>query len=211
MFEQIKLNYTFDALEPHIDTVTMQTHYSKHHAAYTKNLNDLAHAAGIDDKSIEVILAHWKKKSEGRSDAQGIRNNGGGFYNHNLYFGHLSPNGGGEPQGVLAEKIAATFGSFEACREQLSKLAMGQFGSGWAWLSTDKSGTLIASASPNQDNPILETEGKNFPILSIDIWEHAYYLKYKNLRVNYIKAFFEVVDWKKVEENYLNVINKEDK
>lgn len=202
MFEQIKLPYAFDALEPHFDALTMETHYSKHHAAYTNNLNTLAQAAGIDSKPIEVILAHWKRKGEGKADAQGIRNNGGGFFNHNLFFAHLSKNGAHEPSGELSDKINATFGSVDALKEQLYKLGAGQFGSGWAWLSTDIDGNLSVSSSPNQDNPILESEGKLFPILGIDVWEHAYYLKYKNLRADYIKAFFEVVDWNKVAENY---------
>lgn len=202
MFEQIKLDYAFDALEPHIDALTMETHYTKHHATYTKNLNDLTAAADIADKPIEVILAHLKRKAEGKPDFAGIRNNGGGYYNHNLYFGHLSPNGGGEPDGVLADKIKEAFGSFADFKEQISKAAIGQFGSGWAWLNRDGDGKLSISASPNQDNPLFETEGALQPILGIDVWEHAYYLKYKNLRADYVKEFFEVVDWAKVAHNY---------
>lgn len=202
MFKQIELAYGFDALEPHIDALTMETHYSKHHATYTNNLNKLAQEAGIDNKPIEVIFANWKKETEGKANAQGIRNNGGGFYNHNLYFGHMSPNGGGEPTGDLADKINSTFGSFADFQQQISNAAVGQFGSGWAWLATDNSGALSVSSSPNQDNPILETEGKITPILGIDVWEHAYYLKYKNLRPDYIKAFFNVIDWNVVAANY---------
>ena len=130
MFEQIKLPYAYDALEPHFDALTMETHYAKHHAAYTNNLNNLASAAGIDDKPIEVILAHWKVKSLGKSDAQGIRNNGGGYFNHNLFFNHLSKDGAKAPSGELADKINATFGSVDALKEELSKLGAGQFGSG---------------------------------------------------------------------------------
>lgn len=203
MFEQIKLPYSFDALEPHIDTLTMETHYSKHHATYTKNLNDAAQKAGIEGKSIEDVLAGWKKDVPEDVKAA-IRNNGGGFYNHNLYFGHLSPNGGGEPSGDLGNKLKDTFSSFADFKDQISKAAVGQFGSGWAWLATDAAGDLRVMASPNQDNPLLETEGEWQPILGIDVWEHAYYLKYKNLRVDYVKEFFEVVDWKKVEDNYKN-------
>ncbi|MBA4686160.1 MAG: superoxide dismutase [Candidatus Galacturonibacter soehngenii] len=203
MFEQIKLPYSFDALEPHIDTLTMETHYSKHHATYTKNLNDFAQKAGIEGKSIEDVLAGWKKDVPDDVKAA-IRNNGGGFYNHNLYFGHLSPNGGGEPSAELGNKIKDTFSSFAEFKDQISKAAVGQFGSGWAWLATNAAGDLRVMASPNQDNPLLETEGEWEPILGIDVWEHAYYLKYKNLRVDYVKEFFEVVDWKKVEENYKN-------
>lgn len=208
MFEQIKLSYAFDALEPHIDTLTMQTHYEKHHATYTKNLQDLAAAAGVADKPIEAILASWKKELSSVPQAAGIRNNGGGFYNHNLYFGHLSPNGGGAPTGALAEKINESFGSFDALKEKLTALGAGQFGSGWAWLSTDAAGNLSVSSSPNQDNPILETEGAIYPILGIDVWEHAYYLKYKNLRASYLNAIFEVIDWAKVAENYENADNR---
>lgn len=205
MFEQIKLPYAFDALEPHIDAETVRIHYGKHHATYTKNLNDLANKAGIQDKPIEVILAKWKQKSVGKSDAMGIRNNAGGFYNHNMYFLHLSPNGGGEPEGELAKAITQAFGSFSDLKQKLSAAAAGQFGSGWGWLSSDSAGQLSVSASPNQDNPILETEGQLTPILSLDVWEHAYYLKYRNVRADYIEAFFNVVDWKVVAENYSRV------
>lgn len=201
MFEQIKLPYAFNALEPHIDTLTMETHYTKHHATYTKNLNDVAEKAGIVNKDIEDVLAQWKKN--GTDDTKTvIRNNGGGFYNHNLYFDHLAPNVGGEPTGVLAEKINQTFATFSDFKEQISKAAVGQFGSGWAWLAVNNEGDLQIMASPNQDNPLLETEGIWQPILGIDVWEHAYYLKYKNLRADYLKAFFEVVDWNKVSQNY---------
>lgn len=209
MFKQIELSYSFDALEPHIDTATMETHYQKHHAAYTKNFNALAETAGILDKPADVILANWKRELQGQENAQGIRNNGGGFYNHNLYFGHMSPNGGGEPKGELSDKISKDLGSFENFKEEITKLAIGRFGSGWAWLNTDPSGNLSVSSSPNQDNPILETEGALYPIFGIDVWEHAYYLRYKNLRPDYIKAFFEVVDWNQVAENYKNAANRE--
>ena len=136
----------------------------------------------------------------------GIRNNGGGYFNHNLFFEHLSKNAADKPSGELEGKINSTFGSLDNLKEQLTKLATGQFGSGWAWLSTDIDGNLSVSSSPNQDNPILESEGKLFPILAIDVWEHAYYLKYKNLRADYVKAFFEVLDWNKVGENYVSAV-----
>lgn len=202
MFKQIELSYSYDALEPHFDALTMETHYAKHHAAYTNNLNNLAEKAGIADKPIEVILANWKRKGEGKPDAMGIRNNGGGFFNHNLFFDILSAKGNTLPTGELLDKINAIFGSYEELKSKLAALGAGQFGSGWAWLSTDAEGNLSVSSSPNQDNPILETEGKVFPILGIDVWEHAYYLKYKNLRADYIKAFWEVADWAKVAEKY---------
>lgn len=201
MFEQVKLAYGFDALEPHIDALTMETHYTKHHATYTKNLNDTAEKAGIVGKPIEEVLSGWKKNVP-EDVKTAIRNNGGGFYNHNLYFDHISPSGGGEPSGALADKIRETFGSFADFKDQISKAALGQFGSGWAWLATDANGALKIMASSNQDNPLLETEGVWRPILGIDVWEHAYYLKYRNLRADYVKAFFNVVDWGKVARNY---------
>jgi Fe-Mn family superoxide dismutase len=200
MFEQIKLPYAFDALEPHIDAATMETHYLKHHAAYTKNLNDAVEKAGLSGKSIEELLANWTALPDGVKTA--VRNNGGGYFNHNLYFGHLSPSGGGEPSGALADRIRDTFGSFADFREQISKAAIGQFGSGWAWLAADGSGALKVMATPNQDNPMMETGGLWRPILGIDVWEHAYYLKYRNLRADYVKAFFEVVDWNAVSNTY---------
>ncbi len=202
MFEQIKLNYAFDALEPSIDAATMETHYTKHHAAYTKNLNAAAEKGGLAGKTIEELLAGLKFVPEEVRTA--VRNNGGGFFNHNLYFGHIAPNAGGEPAGPLANKIKETFGSFAEFKESISKAAAGQFGSGWAWLATDGKGALKIMATPNQDNPLTETEGAWRPIFGIDVWEHAYYLKYKNLRGDYVKAFFDVVDWKKVAENYEN-------
>ncbi len=201
MFEQIKLPYAFDALEPHIDKLTMETHYMKHHAAYTKNLNDAAEKAGLSNKPIEALLSNFKTAVPDEVKTA-VRNNGGGFFNHNLYFGHLAPGGGGEPSGALADGIRSAFGGFSDFKEQISKAAMGQFGSGWAWLAADGSGALRVMASPNQDNPLLETEGLWRPILGIDVWEHAYYLKYRNLRADYVKAFFEVVDWKAVERAF---------
>ena len=200
MYTQIKLPYAFDALEPSIDALTMETHYTKHHAAYTKNLNDAAEKAGVADRDIVSLLSGLNSiADEGLRKA--IRNNGGGFYNHNLYFGTMSPSGGGQPGGALANAIDRDFGGFDILKEKLSALAAGQFGSGWGWLSADKSGKLVLSSSPNQDNPLMEGGGLT-PILGIDVWEHAYYLHYKNLRADYIKAFFNVVDWAAVAANY---------
>ncbi|MBS5956813.1 MAG: superoxide dismutase [Clostridiales bacterium] len=204
MFNQIQLPYAYDALEPHIDALTMETHYSKHHAAYTKNLNDAALKAGVADKDISLLLSSLDQISD-ETLRKAIRNNGGGFYNHNLYFGTMSPNGGGEPEGDLKAALDQAFGSFSDFKDKLSGLAAGQFGSGWGWLSSDRDGKLILSSSPNQDNPLMEGNG-HVPILGIDVWEHAYYLKYKNLRADYIKAFFEVVDWNAVAANYANVL-----
>ncbi|MFV0343620.1 MAG: superoxide dismutase [Anaerocolumna sp.] len=201
MFEQIKLNYDFKDLEPHIDELTMVTHYTKHHAAYTTNLNAaLEKLPELANKSIEEIFVNLD--SIDSSLKGGVQNNGGGFYNHNLYFSTMSPNGGGNPEGDLADKINQEFGNLEALTEKLSQAGATRFGSGWAWLSANKKGDLKVSSSPNQDNPIMETKGEWIPILGIDVWEHAYYLKYKNLRADYIKAFFQVVDWKAVAENY---------
>lgn len=205
MFEQTKLNYDFKDLEPHIDELTMVTHYTKHHAAYTNNLNTtLEKLPELSGKSIEEIFTHFNKINDVSLKAA-VQNNGGGFYNHNLYFTTLSPKGGGQPEGDLAKQIDKDFGNFENVKEKLSQAAATRFGSGWAWLSANKNGDLKVSSSPNQDNPIMETKGEWFPILGIDVWEHAYYLKYKNLRVDYIKAFFDVVCWKTVGDNYLAV------
>lgn len=204
MYNQIKLPYAYDALEPHIDALTMETHYSKHHAAYTKNLNDAVQKAGIEDKEITSLLSSLDSISD-EALRKAIRNNGGGFYNHNLYFSTMSPDGGGQPQGTLGSELEKTFGSFSEFQTGLSSLAAGQFGSGWGWLSANQDGKLILSSSANQDNPLMEGNGF-IPILGIDVWEHAYYLKYKNLRADYIKAFFSVVDWKAVAENYDKII-----
>lgn len=202
MFKQIELKYNFNALEPHIDELTMNTHYSKHHAAYTNNLNSaLEKLPEFSEIPIEEIFKKLSDISDPSLKAA-VTNNGGGFYNHNLYFATLSPNGGGKPEGKLAEQIDKDFGSFEALKEQLSAAAAARFGSGWAWLSADKNGNLKVTSSPNQDNPLMESKGEWTPILGIDVWEHAYYLKYKNLRADYVIAFFEVVDWKEVADNY---------
>jgi len=200
VFEQIRLDYGFADLEPYIDTLTMETHYGKHHAAYTANLNVAAEKAGVADKPIEELLSSLVV-IEDPALRTAVRNNGGGFYNHNLYFANFSPNAQHAPSGKLAEQIDKQFGYFEALKEELSKKAAGQFGSGWAWLSTNAKGELIVDNSPNQDNPFMAGEGYT-PLLALDVWEHAYYLKYKNLRADYIKAYFEILDWKKVGERY---------
>lgn len=203
MFKQVELKYNFNELEPHIDELTMITHYTKHHAAYTNNLNAaLEKAPSLSDKSIEEIFITLDEVDSSLKGA--IQNNGGGFYNHNLYFSTLSPNSGGKPEGELLAQIKKDFKDFEALKDALSQAGATRFGSGWAWLSANKKGELRVTSSPNQDNPIMETKGEWIPILGIDVWEHAYYLKYKNLRADYINAFFEVVDWKAVSENYKN-------
>ena len=186
MYKQYQLPYDYEALEPHIDALTMETHYSKHHAAYTKNLNDAAEKAGVAGRDITELLANLDSIADSGL-RKAIRNNGGGYYNHNLYFSTISPDGGGEPEGALAQALTREFGGFAAFKEQLSALALGQFGSGWAWLSAAAGGKLL--------------------ILGIDVWEHAYYLKYKNLRADYVQAFYNVIDWKAVAANYEQVQN----
>lgn len=201
MFEQYKLPFDSDALEPYIDKLTVETHHGKHHATYTKTFNELAEKAGVSGKSVEDLLSNLDSISDAAL-RNGLKNNGGGYYNHNLYFSVMAPNAGGTACGELAKKIDETFGSFDAFKEKISNLALTQFGSGWAWLSVAKDGSLVLSQSANQDNPISQGTG-NKPIFCIDVWEHAYYLKYKNLRASYIAEYFNVVDWKKVNELYL--------
>ncbi len=206
MFKQIELPYGTNALEPVIDQLTVETHHGKHHKTYTDNLNAAAEKAGVQDQDIEALLADLGNITD-PADAKALRNNGGGFYNHNLYFSTLSPESEKKdaPTGKLAEKIDAAFGSLDAFKEKINALAVGQFGSGWAFLSANQAGDLFLSASPNQDNPISEGTG-NIPILAIDVWEHAYYLQYKNLRASYVKELWRVIDWKKVEAIYERVV-----
>lgn len=199
MYTQYKLPYSYDSLEPYIDAQTIETHYAKHHAVYTKNLNDAVAKAGIE-KNIESLLSSLWDISD-NSLRQTLRNNGGGFYNHNLYFSTIGPDGGGEPSGAFASLLNDAFGSFSSFQEKLNELAVSRFGSGWAWLSANFDGRLRLSSSPNQDNPLMEDWGY-VPILGIDVWEHAYYLKYKNVRANYIKAFYNIINWKSVADNY---------
>lgn len=206
MFEMYELPYAYDALEPWIDALTVEIHHDKHYATYTANLNELAKSAGVADKDITEILGNLDDISD-LAVRVGLRNNGGGYYNHTLYFSTIGPNGGGEPTGILAEKINEAFGSFNSFKEKISTLAMKQFGSGWAWLSVDPEGELVLSMSSNQDNPITAATG-NIPIFTIDVWEHAYYLKYKNLRAEYVKNFFNVADWDAVEKRYLDAVKK---
>ena len=200
MFTQVELAYAYDALEPYIDALTMETHYSKHHAAYTKALNENAEKANVMDKSIEEILSSLDS-IEDAAVRNAIRNNGGGYYNHNLYFSIMSPNPAKAPEGELKEAVERDFGGLDQLKDALKKAATGRFGSGWAWLTASKDGKLAVSSSPNQDNPYIEGTGVT-PILGIDVWEHAYYLKYKNLRASYVDAFFDVLDWSKVADNY---------
>ncbi len=194
MFSQYKLPYDFGKLEPHIDKLTMETHYTKHHAGYTNNLNAaIEKDPSLGNKTIEQILGNLDHIADDGLRTT-IRNNGGGFYNHNLYFSTIAPDGASKPTGVLSEQIKKDFGSLDSLKDAMDKAALSRFGSGWAFLSVAKDGKLSVASYPNQDNPLMDKKG-NTPILGIDVWEHAYYLKYKNLRGDYIKAFWEVVDW----------------
>ena len=206
MFKQYELPYGYGDLEKCLDALTVETHHDKHHATYTSNLNALAEKAGVQDMDICELLANLDK-IEDPALRTGIRNNGGGFYNHNLYFEELGRCTKSQPEGKLSEKINAKFGSFDAFKEQISALAVGQFGSGWAWLSVTPDGELVLSSSANQDNPISLKTG-NTPIFTIDVWEHAYYLKYKNLRASYVNDLFEIVNWDVVEKNYKKAVCK---
>ncbi|MEQ8907907.1 MAG: superoxide dismutase [Vicingaceae bacterium] len=193
-FELPELNYAYDALEPHIDAKTMEIHHSKHHNGYTTKLNNAVEGTDLEGKSIEDILSHISKHSSA------VRNNGGGFYNHRLFWEVMSPNGGGNPEGELAKMIDDSFGSFEKFKEEFANAAATQFGSGWAWLCYE-GGKLVVCSTPNQDNPLMDvTDCNGTPILGIDVWEHAYYLNYQNRRPDYINAFFNVIDWSKVSE-----------
>lgn len=197
-FQLPDLPYDYDALEPHIDEQTMRVHHDKHHAGYTKKLNAaLEKHSDWATKSIEEILEDLNAVPQDIRTA--VRNNGGGFYNHSLFWPAMSPNGGGTPSGDLAAQIDADFGSFDAFKETFTGAAAGQFGSGWAWLCVTNDGSLDVCGTPNQDNPISDGEA---PILGIDVWEHAYYLKYQNRRPDYIQAFFNVINWNEVEERF---------
>lgn len=195
-FELPKLPYAYDALEPHIDAKTMEIHHGKHHAGYTTKLNAAIEGTEFEGKSIEEILKTCK-------DNPAVRNNGGGFWNHSLFWEVMSPNRGGEPTGELADAINSAFGSFAEFKEAFSQAAATRFGSGWAWLCLTN-GKLEVCSTANQDNPIMDLGCGGTPILGLDVWEHAYYLLYQNRRPDYINAFFNVINWEKVAENYAN-------
>lgn len=197
-FELPPLPYASDALEPHIDQQTMEIHHGKHHNAYVTNLNKaLEGQADLQNASIEQLLTSLDSLPESIRNA--VRNNGGGHYNHTLFWNIMGPNAGGEPTGDLANAINSAFGSFDAFKTQFNAAGVGRFGSGWAWLIAAPDGTLSIESSPNQDNPI--SQGKT-AILGVDVWEHAYYLKYQNRRPDYLAAWWNVVDWNKVAERY---------
>jgi Fe-Mn family superoxide dismutase len=192
------LPYAYDALEPHIDALTMQIHHTKHHAAYVSNLNAaVASHPDLQKKSIEEILRHLEAVPEAIRTA--VRNNGGGHANHTFFWQIMSPKGARQPRGELAKAIEKRFSSFARFQEEFTRAALGRFGSGWAWLTVDRSKNLMVESTPNQDTPL--SEGRT-PILGIDVWEHAYYLKYQNRRADYVAAFYNVIDWDRVSELY---------
>ncbi|RFN59250.1 superoxide dismutase [Marixanthomonas ophiurae] len=196
-FELPKLQYAFDALEPHIDAKTMEIHHDKHHNGYTNKLNAAIEGTDQDGKTIENILNNLDM------DDKAVRNNGGGFYNHRLFWEVMSPNGGGKPSGALAEAINSAYGSFEDFKEKFSTAAKTQFGSGWAWLCVHEGGKVEVCSTPNQDNPLMPGVGcGGTPILGLDVWEHAYYLNYQNRRPDYVNAFFNVINWDEVSKRY---------
>jgi len=189
-FVQPELGYAFDALEPYIDTMTMELHYGKHHAGYTSKFNAALQSESLQSTDIYEIFG--KISSYG----SGIRNNGGGYFNHNLYWKFMSPDGGGEPTGKLAEALNAAFGSVEEFKSLFSATAAAQFGSGWGWLILNQEGKLQVTSTPNQDNPLMDvSEVRGTPLLNVDVWEHAYYLNYQNMRKSYLDAYWNVVDW----------------
>ncbi len=196
-FQLPSLPYSLDALEPHIDARTMEIHHGKHHAAYTNNLNAAIQGTSLEGRTIEEILGQVSSQSPA------VRNNGGGYYNHNLFWEIMSPAGGGEPTGTLADDIKSRFGSFAEFKEAFTRAATTQFGSGWAWLMVDAAGHLAVINTPNQDNPLMDVSAlRGTPILGLDVWEHAYYLHYQNRRPDYVNAFWNVVNWEEVARRY---------
>ena len=195
-FKLPDLKYDYNALEPYIDGRTMEIHHSKHHGAYTSKLNDAVNGTDLEGLDIEAIF----KNISGQSAA--VRNNGGGYFNHNMFWEVMSPNGGGTPEGALLDAINSAFGSFDAFKEKFSTAAATRFGSGWAWLVKTDSG-LVVSSTPNQDNPLMDdADVKGTPILTLDVWEHAYYLNYQNRRPEYIEAFWNIINWEQVNNNF---------
>jgi|SRR5690554_1959244 len=198
-FKLPDLPYKSDALEPHFDARTMEIHHGKHHAGYTNNLNNAIKGTDLENKSIDEILKNLDPSNGA------VRNNGGGFYNHSLFWEVLSPSGGGNPSGELANAIQNELGGFDKFKEDFGKAAATRFGSGWAWLVVGTDGNLHITSSPNQDNPLMPfADVKGTPILGLDVWEHAYYLKYQNRRPDYISAFWNVVNWDEVAKRYAN-------
>jgi Fe-Mn family superoxide dismutase len=196
-FELPKLAYEYVALEPHIDALTMEIHHSKHHAAYVVNLNNAIKDTPADKLSLEAILKDVSKYSVA------VRNNAGGHYNHSLFWELIAPGGSNKPSDKLEAAIVGAFGSFDKFKELFSQAALSRFGSGWAWLIKKENGELAVVSTPNQDNPLMDVaETKGFPILGLDVWEHAYYLKYQNRRADYIASFWNIVNWDVVEKRF---------
>ena len=200
-FQLPNLPYNFDELEPHIDSKTMQIHHGKHHAGYTNKLNTAIAGTDLEGKTIEDILKNLDMNNTA------VRNNGGGYFNHSLFWEIMGPNCGGKPEGQLAAAIDRDFGSFDEFKSNFSSAAGTRFGSGWAWLCVDLNGGLEVCSTANQDNPLMPGECGKTPILGLDVWEHAYYLNYQNRRPDYVAAFFSVINWVKVSENYNSAIN----
>lgn len=197
-FELAPLPYANNALEPHFDALTMEIHHDRHHNAYVTNLNAALAGSPSEGKSLEELFSQISSLSPA------IRNNGGGHYNHDLFWNILSPNGGGAPVGTLAKAIEAKFGSFDVFKEEFKKAGLTRFGSGWAWLVAQKDGSVAVSSTPNQDNPLMDVaEVKGFPVIGLDVWEHAYYLKFQNKRPDYVDAFWNVIDWNAAENRYV--------
>jgi len=197
-FELPKLNYSFDALEPNIDAKTMEIHYGKHHNGYTNNLNNAIAGSSHENSTIVEILKNLDLNNKA------LRNNAGGYFNHNLFWEIMGPNCGGNPTGEISEAINSNFESFENFKETFKKAAATRFGSGWAWLCVHKEGKLEICSTPNQDNPIMQNGCGGNPILCLDVWEHAYYLNYQNRRPDYIEAFFNLINWDEVNNKYLS-------
>ena len=198
-----QLNYSTDSLEPHIDARTMEIHHGKHHQTYVDKLNAaLAEEESLSGMQVDDLIKDLTVVPE--SIRQAVRNNGGGHSNHTFFWNCLSPNGGGLPQGPLADAISSTFGSFDAFKELFANAALTRFGSGWAWLVKRQDGSLVVTSTPNQDSPLMEgiTDEIGKPILGLDVWEHAYYLNYQNRRPDYVSAFWEVIDWERALSNF---------
>ncbi|NWN81454.1 MAG: superoxide dismutase [Halomonas sp.] len=192
-----ELPYAYDALEPHIDALTMEIHHSRHHQTYVNNLNATLEGTGLEDVPVDELLADLDKVPADKRQA--VINNGGGHSNHSMFWQMMSPNGGGQPKGKVAEAIESELGGFDAFKDAFTKAALGRFGSGWAWLSVTPEKTLVVENSLNQDSPI---SNGNTPVLGLDVWEHAYYLKFQNKRPDYIAEFFNVINWDEVESRY---------
>jgi Fe-Mn family superoxide dismutase len=197
-FELPDLPYPNDALEPHIDAQTMEIHHDRHHGTYVKNVNDALAGTGLESLSAEELVKNLDRVPEDKRTA--VRNNGGGHYNHSFFWKIMGPHGGGEPTGAIADAITESFGSFDALKQALNDAGAKRFGSGWAWLVVDGSGKLAVTSTPNQDNPLMD--GSGTPVLGVDVWEHAYYLKYQNKRPDYLTAWWNTINWDAVNENY---------